>query len=345
MIDFRKLPKGISITFIFIISLTVLNHYFFWNIIKIEDLIKEDIYYAWKEGVNIVDGNNPYARTLLGNLRDNDKYPTYLPFVYIFSAITNKLGFNTFEEFINIWRPLSLLMHLITGILVFNIYIKKGFYNLAIISSIILLLGRWSNYIIKVQHIEFVTVAFLISSILIIQKKPLISGILYGISISLKHIGILFLPVLLIKLGKSTRNKKSFSLKKAQKKYLLGFISQILILVLPFIISSPKGFLASMIFPITRFAASHGIATGINSLLLGLDGSKVIAYLLIFYIYYISLKTKIGVFSSSLFILIVYLQFNTIIFTQYYYWLITFILLFISEALPSIKISESKEVK
>ena len=85
--------------------LIVILHFWWWYAIPVKILSREDIGYAWKEGTNIVDGLNPYARTLLGNLRDNDKYPTYLPFVYYFSALLQKLGFTTFRDFIYIWRP------------------------------------------------------------------------------------------------------------------------------------------------------------------------------------------------------------------------------------------------
>ena len=111
----------------------------------------------------------------------------------------------------------SLLMHLITGTLVFNIFVKKGVYSLALISSMVLFLGRWSNYIIQVQHIEFLAVASFLVSILIIEKKPLISGLFYAFSISLKHIAIIFLPIFFIKAGILIRNRNIFNFWESQK--------------------------------------------------------------------------------------------------------------------------------
>ena len=39
----------------------------------------EDIYYTWLEGKRLLAGENPYARVLAGNMRENDKYATYFP--------------------------------------------------------------------------------------------------------------------------------------------------------------------------------------------------------------------------------------------------------------------------
>ncbi|MDF5733310.1 MAG: hypothetical protein PUP92_36330, partial [Rhizonema sp. PD38] len=77
-----------------IILLGVLVHVLptFWNY-KTDQLGKEeDIYYLWIEGKRILSGENPYARILLSNMRDNQKYATYFPLFYIMSYLTQLLG-------------------------------------------------------------------------------------------------------------------------------------------------------------------------------------------------------------------------------------------------------------
>ena len=131
------------------------------------------------------------------------------------------------------------------------------------------------------------------------------------------------------------------------KNYLTGLIAPLLILNTPFIISNPNGLIASLLFPITRIGRDHGIATGVNPILFGVDGGKIICYFLILYISWVFSKNKLPIYSSCFLILILFLQFNTIVFAQYYFWLLTFSLMAIQEILPnkrqppSIKIEQS----
>ena len=47
---------------------------------------RPDIFYSYVEGRRLVEGENPYARILLGDMRTNDKYATYFPLFYLFSG-------------------------------------------------------------------------------------------------------------------------------------------------------------------------------------------------------------------------------------------------------------------
>ena len=330
----KRIPKHILYPFLFLIFLTICLHSLYWIAYPPEELVKEDIFYAWKEGFNITKGVNPYARTLLGNLRDNSKYPTYLPLVYLFSAFLHKIGLDSFANFLNIWRPVSLFAHIIIGTSTFYLYLRKGLYSLGFISATLIFFGRWSNYIIKVQHLEYVAVAFLVLSLLLIEDKPFVSGLLMSGSLCVKHIAIILLPIILISSGLKIKNWQLLNFTVELKRYLLGLLIPIFILIIPFILNSPFGFASSLLFPISRHAGSHGVATGIGSILLGADGAKIVAYLLIVYFYWIISKIKIPLFSSCFITLLIFLQFNSIIFAQYYFWLIIFSLLSLSEILP-----------
>tara|TARA_Y100001968_G_C19423782_1_gene753228 strand:+ start:758 stop:1861 length:1104 start_codon:yes stop_codon:yes gene_type:complete len=327
----QRMPKHILYSFLFLIFLTICIHSLYWNAYHPEDLLNEDIFYAWKEGVNIENGVNPYARILLGNLRDNSKYPTYLPLIYLFSAFLNKIGLNTFAEFLSIWRPISLLAHIIIGTSIFYLYLRNGFFGLGLISATIIFLGRWSNYIIRVQHLEYLAIAFLILSLILFEDKPFISGVLMSGSLCVKHLAIIFLPIILISAGLKIKNWHLSNFTIGLKKYLRGLIIPVCILVTPFILNSPLGFFSSLLFPISRHAGSSGLGTGIGSILLGEDGAKIVAYILILYIYWIISKIKIPLFSSCFITLFIFLQFNSIIYTQYYFWLVVFSLLSLSE--------------
>lgn len=48
-----------------------------------------DISYIWFEGYHLVrEGKNPYQRIVDGNMRENNKYPTYLPLFYLAGGVT-----------------------------------------------------------------------------------------------------------------------------------------------------------------------------------------------------------------------------------------------------------------
>ena len=53
----------------------VLLNVLFWQISP-SDLLEEDMYYIWLEGKRIANGENPYARVLAGNMRNNDDIST-----------------------------------------------------------------------------------------------------------------------------------------------------------------------------------------------------------------------------------------------------------------------------
>ena len=87
-------------------------------------LLKEDIFYYWKEGNVLASGFNPYERIIGGDLRVNEKYPTCFPLFYIFAALLNKIGFNSFESFLQIWRIINLFSHITIILLIYKFFIK-----------------------------------------------------------------------------------------------------------------------------------------------------------------------------------------------------------------------------
>ena len=48
---------------------------------------REDVYFTYVEGQRLAAGENPYARVLSGNMRENDKYATYLPAFFSVSVV------------------------------------------------------------------------------------------------------------------------------------------------------------------------------------------------------------------------------------------------------------------
>ena len=108
-----------------IIALIVLLILLFsaWRIFGIVGVTKtigqEDIYYSFREGQRILNGENPYERILSGNMRDNKKYATYFPVFYELSYATQALGLEQFSTWLVFWRRVFVAFNLGTAILLF----------------------------------------------------------------------------------------------------------------------------------------------------------------------------------------------------------------------------------
>ena len=134
-------------------------HMSFW-FTPADALRDEDIYYIWLEGKRIIAGENPYARVLVSDMRDNDKYATYFPLAYLFSALVQKLGLPEFLDWLYLWRPLSFSFHMGIVALVLRYFYVRGLWILGVVAAAIVLLGRWSVYIARVHHLEFAAIFF-----------------------------------------------------------------------------------------------------------------------------------------------------------------------------------------
>jgi uncharacterized membrane protein len=178
----------------------LLMHISFW-FTPASDLMGQDIYYIWLEGKRIIAGENPYARVLASDMRDNDKYATYFPLAYLFSALVQKLGFLEFLDWLYLWRPLSFSFHIGIVALALRYFYIRGLWLLGLAVAAVLLLGRWSVYITRVNHLEFAAVFFLLLSLVLLKEKPRLSLLAFSISLGVKQIAIFLLPLYLIHLG------------------------------------------------------------------------------------------------------------------------------------------------
>ncbi len=336
-----RLPKSSLIGLCCLLIALLALHINWWILTPPEELLNEDIFYAWKEGTFIADGINPYARILLGNFRENQKYPTYLPLVYILSALLQKIGITEFSDFLSFWRPICFISHASIGLSIFYVFWEKGYSSLGLVATTIIFLGRWSNYIIKVQHLEFLAISCLTIGLLLIKKNRFYSGLLIGISLCTKHLAVLIIPIVIMSILPEKSCEDENNLFKSLVNFLYGLLTPVAVMSLPFLFNNPSGFLFTLAFPVSRLASDHGIGTGLSSPILGTDGIKVILYMIILFIYYIQLKSRIRLYSISFLILTVFTQFNSIVFTQYYFWLVCFGLLALSEMLERRSLPDS----
>ena len=322
----RSKKTILSILGIALIITTAMVHYT-WGLKNPDRLANEDIYYVWEEGKKIANYINPYARIIGNSLRENSKYPTYLPLSYYFTGILNLIGVSRFVDFISIWKPINLFFHLCIGAVTFSIYYQQRKPISGIVACSILLLGRWSAYITKVQHLEFAAILPILLAGQQLNRKPKLSALMFGLSLSIKHVGIILLPNFLIGLKTASTSENDNSNRKRILAYSVVALIIPLIISIPFLLDQPSGFLLNILFSTTRDFGDHGKATGTRMILAGVDGTRLIMIVLFTMNWAAQAKEKINFWFASTISLLIFLQFNAVIFAQYYIWLATFLLI------------------
>ncbi|MEJ6484016.1 hypothetical protein N0Y54_22335 [Nostoc punctiforme UO1] len=315
----------------------LLIHIKFW-LTPPDSLKGDDIYFIWLEGKRIIAGENPYARVLLGDMRVNDKYATYFPLAYLFSALVQKLGFRDFRDWLYLWRPISFAFHIGIVALTLRYFQIRGLWILGFVASTILLLGRWSLYIVRVHHLEFAAIFFLLLSLVLLKEKTKLSLLMFSISLGIKQIAIFLLPLYLIYLWKNgVGNKRA-------KNLVWGFfiiLSIPLLTSLPFLIWNAEGFFKSILFSATRLESLHiEAAPSVDVIfskkftwIVGLR-AKFLMLFLMGMLYLSFLKEKVSMFVSSTIIMMIFLYFNSVLFLQYFLWPLCIIPFALVELIP-----------
>ena len=157
----------------------------------------EDIYYYWLRGGEIVKGENPYVCSL-DDTCINHKNPGHFPVFYWLSALSQQAGFHDFHDWIVFWRTIFLLCYLATGAVLFWTLYKRKQYELAVFALFFWLFNRWSLYVIRVAHVDFVAIFFLTASLVLFEKKRFLSLLAFGVSLGIKQVAIFLVPLYII---------------------------------------------------------------------------------------------------------------------------------------------------
>jgi uncharacterized membrane protein len=287
---------------------------------------KEDIYYVYLEGSRILKGENPYERVLGSDMLHNDKFSTYFPGIYLISASIQVAGYDDFEGWHEVWTILNIGILFLIGLLIFLDLEKRSSLLLAIFGLIILYFHSYSIIILRINHIDFIAILFLVLSLKVIERKPLLSLVFFGLSLSMKHMAIFAAPLYLFTLRDSIGWRRSFTYCVA------GIGLPIVVFSLPFIIWNAQGFFKSILFSATRLSGSH-FKTLAASTLVGAEGliGKLPMLLLFFIIYYLNYTRKIGIRTGVFLILAVFIGFNSVLFVQYLIWPVVGMILMLPE--------------
>ena len=329
--------KKYWILLLVLIFVGLLIHIKFWSIPS-DSLKHEDIYYIWLEGKRIITGENPYTIVLASDMRVNDKYATYFPVAYLFSALVQKLGFPEFRDWLYLWRPISFAFHIGIVALTLRYFQKRGLRILGFVASIIILLSRWSLYVASVHHLEFAAIFFFLLSLILLKEKTKLSLLMFSISLGIKQIAIFLLPLYLIYLWKNGAKSRR------KKNLVVGFLIILSIPLLtsfPFLMWNAEGFFKSVLFSATRLGMSHiGNAPSVDVVfsqeftwIVGLK-AKLLMLFLMGMIYLSFFKEKVSMFVSCTMIMMVFVYFNSVLFLQYFLWPLCLIPFALVEMIP-----------
>jgi uncharacterized membrane protein len=308
-----------------------LMHISLWK----DDRLGEDIQYIWQDAHTIFSGENPYVKILSGNMRENQKYATYFPLFYLLGALTEAIGFKSYEEWISFWRWGFLLLTLGIGLILFTVIYRRGHLALAIFSVLFWLFSRWTLNLTTNGQIDVIPIFFLLASLALFQRNQPVALLLFSCSLAAKQIAIFMLPLYLIWVWQSSE-------ENAPKR--VGIAALIIMSVplatsLPFIIWNAEGFFRSIIFSATRYATNHFKVSSFDQLIAedmpGFVGipAKLPMLFLMGLVYIVALRHKMGRYAAALLIMSIFVEFNSVLFRQYMTWIVPFVPLAVSDML------------
>lgn len=322
----RFLPY-IAVSLVMIAGLFV--HLNLWS--TPEKMIEEDVYYTYLEGNRIINGENPYARILEGNIRENDKYATYFPLAYLLSGVTQLIGYDQFDSWLLVWRVIFMAANLGIAYLIFHISNARKQSFIGIFGAIFWLFNRWTLNVTSISHIDFIPLFFLLLSLLFIPRRFYLACILFGVSLAFKQIAIFALPLYLVWAWQTSQQYRIRQL----------IITTVLIGAIPFLLSVPfliwnfEGYLKSILFSLTRYPADHfeapALATFFQILKIPIN---IPLLLLLGMTYILALVKRVPKYASSLLVMTIFFGFNSVLFRQYLIWFMPFIPLAMLEIIP-----------
>lgn len=289
---------------------------------------KHDIYYEYQAAKQLQEGENPYNRILEGNMIENDKYATQLPFYFYFLAFIGKISKNNFSEFLENFRLILFCFHLAGGVFIYLLfrYINKLFIGYC--AAVFYMFNVWSLNSFMYLKQDMIAIALLIMSFYFFRNKTYrwISYVLFGLSLGIKHVGIFVFPMYFTPIFFKEDSFKRFSLN------ILLLLSTILIPSTPLLIDNSLSFVNSMLFSLTRSPHSSEIIYGYSELLVKYNPSfntgtlfqQLLPRLPLFIASILCLSLlllrRIPLSTYFFFSILVFAIFNPVIYPQYITW-------------------------
>jgi hypothetical protein len=288
---------------------------------------ESDIRYIHLEGRRILEGANPYSRIASSDMEDNNKYATYLPGIYLAAASMQAAGLREFPEWLGAWRAGCAFFWAATGALLFVfVYGAERRLVAAVAASAMWLFNRWSLHVLLIAHTDFLAVFFFALCVMLLGRWPRWAWLAFGVSLSVKHIAVLAMPLLLVAqwqaLPAGARRWRAMLWALAAAAAVPAVLSA------PFVAADPAAFVKSMLFSVTREARTH---LGLWSLDMGLDfeGAKgrIPMLLLLGGATWLFARRQLTLHAALFLVMAAFVWFNSVFFRQYAVWPIPFALM------------------
>jgi hypothetical protein len=303
------------ICLVFLLGAAAIAHTQLWKN-RVKD---EDIYYNWLEGERIVNGENPYARILGGDMLNNYKYATYFPAFYELAAAMHWAGLSDFSEWLSVWREIALFFSLAIAAQLFFMLYPQGGLLAACFAAAFWLFNRWTLSITAIAHIDFVPIFFLLLSLSLFHRRRSASFLLFSLSLAFKQIAVFLFPLYLIWTWHFATERK---LKQTLAAGLL-IASVPLLTSLPFLAWNAEGFIRSLLFSFTRQPMSHFAAPSLDSYMQWLGVAAKLPMLgVLLAVYLLAWHRKVGMYTASLLAMATFIDFNSVLFKQYVAWIV-----------------------
>ena len=319
-----------ALAFSLVVSICLLGmlaHVRLWP--KSEDR-NDDIYFTFLEGDRLLSGVNPYARVLEGDMRENEKYATYLPLFYYLSAGVQRLGLVEYPQWLAFWRLVFLLAGSWIATCIFLHAWATRLKAFAVAASLFWLFNRWTLHVSISADLDFLPLALLLTSWALLGKRPRAALVVFGTSIAIKHYGVFLAPLILMSIWRTSPDPKARIWKD-----LLLFGSVPLIASLPFLLLDAEAFAKSLLFSVSRNPMATGDIYSLDALL-GWSGwaARIPMIGLLGLIYVAVWRGRLGAYASSLLVMATVTFFNSVFFTSYMVWVMPFVPLACLEAFP-----------
>jgi hypothetical protein len=291
---------------------------------------RSDIYYIWRDGIRLADGVNPYGYDLPREPEERaTKHPSYLPLFYLAVAGAYKLGVHDYTTWLALWRAVRIAAHVMIAVLLYHAGQRAGRPLLGLFGALFWSLNRWALYTVRSGGLDELALLLLLLSLECFGRRRRLAFLLLGTSLAIKHVGLLVAPLYLVwtwqRSDRAPRRERGTEAARA----LLWIALVSLAVSLPFLWWDGSAFVSSIWSSAVRPAAGYGHVSAVGSLL-GLHGgpARIPLLLLASLILLVAASYQaIGRYTTILLMFTVFTDFNTVLFPQYFAWVIPFIVL------------------
>jgi len=286
------------------------------------DLEDQDIYYSYVEGERLANGENPYGRVLDGDMRKNSKYATYFPVFYELSFLSQEMGLSPYLPWIMFWQDVFMVFEFGVALLLYIILARGQLEWIGVFAAAFWVFNRWTLRVVRLANLDFIPIFFLLLSLVIFSKNKWWSLFLFSLSLGFKQVAIFLAPLYLIWVWRQTAKDR------VKTTLLAGLViaSVPVISGLPFLIWNARGFIKSVMFSATRSTA-FGLGVPSLDVIAGWDGlaARIGMVALMGLVYFFVFRGHGTQFFTSFLVMSIFLDFNSVLYSQYPCWVVPLI--------------------